>query len=385
MSRSAFILERLNWRPATHGWLLLPGTDRLHSFSDRAEAEMTAREREWELRRRINPFRCGGPFLHYQTSLDAARLHDWFLDAGLESPGVVPESEAWAELWDREHRTMSDSQRAAAWEALDRVRFFRVTEGHEARRMFLVAESRFEQDPLVNPYRWSENYVGSAPYMLVRQRETANELCHQLFVDQIGRQGRYVSFASQPESWERIDPDPFSGESRRLSSDELDLGQYPEYRSLDFFPSREPTPGQTVYMVLRRHWRLMHPDQPTWRWCWTESKPCGWPVAAYDSLAAADAHVARLEAEARTCPSPFRFGTPHGWGTLDAGGIFGTLTTIYPVNFTSLWEKYEAQDPAWISWWDEAVTVATPEDVKVVWSLYDNLRFYQVVEVEYRE
>jgi len=385
MSRSAFILERLNWRPATHGWLLLPGTDRVHSFSDRAEAEMTAREREWEIRRRINPFRCGGPFLHYQTSLDAARLHDWFLDAGLESPGVVPESEAWAELWDREHRTMSDSQRAAAWEAPDRVRFFRVTEGHEARRMFLVAESRFEQDPIVDPYRWEEHYVGSTPYMLVRQRETANELCHQLFVDQVGRLGRYAPFATQPESWVRVDPDPFGGEAPWPSSDEVDLGQYPEHRSVDFLPAREPTPGQTVYVVLRRHWRLVDPDEPTWRWCWTEAKPCGWPVAAYDSLAAADAHVARLEAEARTCPSPFRFGTPHEWGTLDAGGIFGTLTTIYPVNFTSLWKKYEAQDPAWISWWDEAVTVATPEDVKVVWSLYDNLRFYQVVEVEYRE
>jgi hypothetical protein len=385
MSRPALTLERLNWRPVSRGWLRLPGADRLESFADRAEADAIAREREWELRRRINPFHCGGPFIHYQTSLDAARLHDWFLDAGLDSPGAVRDSNAWAELWDRDHAAMTDAQRAAAWEALDRVRFFRVGEGPDYRRMFLVAESHFEQDPLVDPYRWEEHYVGSAPYMLVRLRETANDLCHQLFVDQVGRLGRYVGFQTQPESWVRFDPDPFSGEPPRVSSDELDLGQYPEYRPVDFFPAREPTPGQTVYVVLRRHWRLMDPDEPTWRWCWTEAKPCGWPVAAYDSLAAADAHVVTLEAEARTWPSPFRFGTPHEWGILDAGGIYGTLSRIHPINFSTLWNKYEAQDPAWISWWDEAVAVATPDDVQLLWSLYDNLRFYMVVEVEYRE
>ena len=385
MSRLVFTLERLNWRPVSRGWLRLPGADHLEPFADRAEAEAIAREREWELRRRINPFRCGGPFIHYQTSLDAARLHDWFLDAGLDSPGAVRDSNAWAELWDRDRAAMSDAQRAAAWEALDRVRFFRVSEGPDFRRMFLVAEPHFEQDPLLDPYRWEEHYVGSTPYMLVRQRETANDLCHQIFVDQVGREGGYVGYSSQPESWVRLDPDPFDDAPPPVASYELGGAQYAEYRSVDFYPSREPMPGQTVYVVLRRHWKLERPDESTWRWSRTEARSCGWPVAAYDSLAAADAHIAGLEAEARTSPLPFRFGTPHEWGILDAGGIYGTLSQIHPINFSTLWNKYEAQDPAWISWWDEAVTVATPDDVQLLWSLYDNLRFYMVVEVEYRE
>src|SRR5262245_43443949 len=157
MSRPVFTLERLNWRPAARGYLLLPGADRVESFADRADAEATWREREWELRRCINPFRCGGPFLHYQTSFDAARLHDWFLDAGLESPGAISASEPWASVWDREQTLMTDAQRAAAWESLDRIRFFRVTEGPAGRPIHLVANPHYEEDP-----RSEERRVGKA-------------------------------------------------------------------------------------------------------------------------------------------------------------------------------------------------------------------------------
>ena len=143
-----FTLERLNWRSATVGWLRLPGADRLQSFVDRVEAETSLRDREWELRRRINPFRCGGPYLHYQTTFDAARLHDWFLDAGLDPPGPTADSRAWAAMWDRDFPAMTHAQRAAAWKALDRVRFFRIEEGPPARPLHLVAQPHFEEDPI---------------------------------------------------------------------------------------------------------------------------------------------------------------------------------------------------------------------------------------------
>src|SRR5262245_180844 len=191
MPGDVFILERLNWRAVADGWRLTRGADRVDAFATRADAEAAHRDAEWALRRRINPFRCGGPFLHYQTGFDAARLHDWFLDAGLESPGVTADSSAWAAFWDREHAGMTDAQRSAAWEALDRVRFYRVTEGQTGRPMHLVAHPHYESDPIARPYS-SYAYVGSTPYMLVRTTRTADELCHALYVDLVVRTGGYV-------------------------------------------------------------------------------------------------------------------------------------------------------------------------------------------------
>ena len=73
MPEPVYTLERLNWRPGRSGLLALPGADPLRSFADRSAAEAVARDREWEVRRRVNPFTCGGPCLAYQTSFDAAR------------------------------------------------------------------------------------------------------------------------------------------------------------------------------------------------------------------------------------------------------------------------------------------------------------------------
>src|SRR5439155_20908683 len=101
---------------------------------------------------------------------------------GLESPGVTAESAAWAAVWDRDHAGMSDAQRAAAWEALDRVRFYRVAKGQTGRLMHLVAHPHFEEDPIERPYV-NYRYVGSTPYMLVRTSRTADEPCHALYVD----------------------------------------------------------------------------------------------------------------------------------------------------------------------------------------------------------
>jgi hypothetical protein len=381
MSRPVVILERLNWRPASRGWLLLPGADRVEAFADRAEAEANLREHEWNLRRRINPFRCGGPFLHFQSGFDAARLHDWFLDVGLESPGAIPDSNAWAELWDRDHTAMSEAQRAVAWEALDRVRFFRLSEGTSGLSMHLVARPHYEEDPIARPYG-SVRYVGATPYMLVRSTQTADELCHALFIDGVFESGGYVGAQAAQHRWSASETDPFAAGSTETSSWP---SWHAEHRPLMLFTDREPTPGQSLYVVLRRHWRLEVPDDGSWRWCLTSARPCGRALAAFDTLAAADAHIAGLEAEAQTYPSPFRFGPPHEWGPFNASTICGTLSNMHPVDFANLWNMYQAQDSMWSRWWDEAVPVLTPDNVLVAWSLYENLRFYEVVEVEFRE
>ena len=117
----------------------------------------------------------------------------------------------------------------------------------------------------------------------------------------------------------------------------------------------------------------------------TRAKSCGKPVVAFNTLAAADACMARLESEARETAEPFRFGPPHEWSHLNSSAIWGRLSELEPIPFTSLWEDYRATDQVWIRWWDSVVPTLSAEQIAMVWSLYDKLRFYEVVAVEYRE
>src|SRR5262245_42466585 len=73
-------------------------------------------------------FLHGGAALFYQPSLDAPRLHDWLMDAGIEPPTEPPDHSAWVEWWRASVHKWSAEQRAHAWSALDKVRFFTVSE-----------------------------------------------------------------------------------------------------------------------------------------------------------------------------------------------------------------------------------------------------------------
>jgi hypothetical protein len=109
-------------------------------------------------------------------------------------------------------------------------------------------------------------------------------------------------------------------------------------------------------------------------------------VAAFDTLAAADACQARLEAEARQTPSSFRFGPPHEWSDLlDSSAIWGMLSEMAPITFTSMWSDYKASDRNWCHWWDDVLPSLSAEQIQTAWSLYDRLKFYEIVPVEYRD
>jgi hypothetical protein len=387
MPETVYTLERLNWRPNRTGLLALPGADPLRTFTERSTAEAVAREREWEVRQRVNPFTCGGPCLAYQTSFDAARLYDWFLDHGLDPPGPTADSSAWAAAWNRDRPHLTDARRAAAWEALDRVRFFRVRPGLPRRPMHLVAVPHYERDPVEFEGYGIDRYVGCTPYMLVRRTDTANGLCHDLYMEQVLRREELMTFDGDlGSSWVLPDSDPLAGEEAP-ADESYGYGpqSFAEHRPLDLVADRDPTPGHTVYIVLRRHWRQEIWADGSWRFSLTDARTCGRPVAAFPTLSAADALVAELEAEARTYPSPFRFGPALEWGTLHASGVYGFLSQFAPIDFASLWTDYLASDHAWIRWWDNALPSLSAEQIAEVWALFENLRFYEVVAVEYRE
>jgi hypothetical protein len=377
-----FVLHRLVWRLYGDGWLSLPGSDPVRTFADRATAEATARDLEWDIRGRVNPFRCGGPRLHYQTAFDAARLYDWCLDHGLDPPGVTDDSATWAAWWESHREGFTATQRAAVWEVLDRVRFYQVVEAEPAEPMHLVAFPYFESDPI--PSSGPEMYVGCTPYMLVRSVQTADSLCHQLHIDRIAALG--FVWNPQPHfSWRIPEAEPFGvGESPAVYA--ADPVYYTEHRPLALTSGRPPTPGREVFVVLRRGWRIEEGGLPgSWRWSPTHAKSCGRPVAAFGTQAAADSHMAQLEVEAGQYPSPFRFGNHLEWGTLHPGGGYGVLSEMARIDFTNQWTDYTATDQLWNDWWDAAVPHLWVEEVETAWSLFENLRFYEVMAVEFRE
>ena len=384
MPEPVYTLHRLVWRRHADGWLNLPGSDPVRTYSDRAIAEAAAGEMEWDIRGRINPFRCGGPRLHYQTAFDAARLFDWCLDHSLDPPGVTPESATWSAWWDDHQKAFTPAQRAAVWEVLDRVRFFRVEESGMSASMHLVALPHFESDPI--PSYGPERYVGCTPYMLVRRTDTADGLCHELYIDRLALVGEFGNVPAGDPSWRVPEPDPFETIKQEFASYGPDPTYFPEHRPLGLTSARPPIPGREVFVVLRRGWRIEEGGESgSWRWSPTHAKSCGRPVVAFGTQAAADAHMAKLEAEARSYASPYRFGTHLEWGTTPASWAWGTLSELSPIDFTNLWTDYTGTDRLWYEWWDAAVPNLTADQVETAWGLFENLRFYEVVAVEFRE
>jgi len=169
------VVERLNWRPCeaeaparrkAGSWARLPGGERVASFGDADEADADCRRREEEFRREVNPFACGTA-LCYLTSLDEGRLRDWLLDAGLTPPQKSGLG-AWQAWWERTAPTMNDAQRGKVWEALDRLRFFRVVESSR-QVLFMVAGAYWKYN---DEYYYRET-DGLTPYKAFRTREAA--------------------------------------------------------------------------------------------------------------------------------------------------------------------------------------------------------------------
>jgi hypothetical protein len=184
-----FVVERLNWRlceesgpftrakPKVISWARLPGAERVAGFDDIGAADADCRRREEALRRQVNPFACGSA-LCYLSSLDEGRLRDWMLDAGL-TPPEAEGLDAWPAWWERAAPAMTDLQRAKAWEALDRLQFFRVVESSR-RVLFVVAgaywryndEYYYRQSDGLDEYYYRQS-DGLTPYKAFRSREAA--------------------------------------------------------------------------------------------------------------------------------------------------------------------------------------------------------------------
>jgi hypothetical protein len=382
-AETIYTVHRLNWRVHEGQWYRLPGSTPVRSFPDQESATALARDQDWGYRRALNPFRCGGPRLQYQTHFDAPRLFDWLLDHDLDPPAVTAESSVWASWWDAQTLYFTLRQQAAVWEALDRIRFAVVRQEVRSRTLHLVGRPAIEEDPIPDPpFRGELAYIGTRPYMVCGRPESADALCGELYRIYLAEHGIHFDPTTTSGGWER------SGGRRPVGR-----WAWPEYSGhpTDYveqlpcdYHGPKPWPGQTLYMVLRRPWVLA--PAGAWRFHPIGGPPAGRPVAVYDTLARADEAQADLEAAARAeLPSPFRFGSVLEWSTLHASAVWGALSDLRPITFTGLWSDYWATDRLWSEWWDQTAPDLSPEQIDSAWDLFDKLRFYEIVAVEYRD
>lgn len=95
------------------------------AFDSERAAELDALEREKGKREARNPFLFGEAWADW-TSMEPGPFLDWLRDHGIEPPaGRDPED--WRAWYAEASGAWGEVARAKVWEALDRVRFFRVT------------------------------------------------------------------------------------------------------------------------------------------------------------------------------------------------------------------------------------------------------------------
>lgn len=171
-----YVVQRRNWTrhgtspeatPHRERLVRLPGCVRLSSFADEADALAECTRLEEQARRAVNPFTCDGDALHYQTSFDADRLHDWLLDADIQPP--PRERREWAIWWEEVHDTLTEMQWRHVWRALDKLVFHEVVARPRRPVVYVVAEVGWRY----NDSGYDPRPEGGVPVKAYRSRERA--------------------------------------------------------------------------------------------------------------------------------------------------------------------------------------------------------------------
>jgi hypothetical protein len=152
MSHAGYTVRKLCWYQAPHGdpyTRRLPGGEGVAAFDTFDAAEERRRELEAGARAGENPFRFGGASVFFQSSLDGPRLHDWLMDAGIDPPASELRHADWRAWWDAFAHTWTADQRAHAWAAFDKVRFFDAVEAApESARVAMAVTNEHRRNPL---------------------------------------------------------------------------------------------------------------------------------------------------------------------------------------------------------------------------------------------
>jgi hypothetical protein len=176
-----FVVSELDWARDEYSeddyFRRTARTKPVASFATFEEAEADRGRREDERRATENPFRFGGASVFFQSSLDGPRLHDWLMDAGIDPPAKLKGHASWAEWWDETSGKWTAEQRAHAWAALDKVRFFAVTEERPGRKAYVIQELHWawhDEPTLI------ADYEGGLVVRAFRSRAAAEAECERL-------------------------------------------------------------------------------------------------------------------------------------------------------------------------------------------------------------
>ena len=171
-----FVVERFNWR--RHGrdgtFHRLPGFTRLRSFDTREEAEAVRFAEEQKARGVVNPFLGTLAPPVDQSDLPEPVLCDWYMDHGFVLPKPDKKGHRdWAKWWAKESKKWPPERAAVAWEPLNRVRFYRVSERPKVPVGYALVEVNWGY----NDEWYYPNAEGGTITTVYRNREKAVKEC----------------------------------------------------------------------------------------------------------------------------------------------------------------------------------------------------------------
>jgi|GEM_PF-1823495 len=202
MAGTHFVVSRANWRAANDTLVRLGGETRVTAFDTFDEAERDRASREAAARAHVNPFRCGTLWAdrsHMPESVFCDFLEDVDIVLPLFDPvgdtdnlgqplnrytraameaKPLPEGvyRSWAHWWDKCRASLAPNQIARVWEAMDRVRFYSVSERPKRAVAYLVLEIQWNY----NDEWFYPPPEGGAPHTAYRTRARAEEECARL-------------------------------------------------------------------------------------------------------------------------------------------------------------------------------------------------------------
>jgi hypothetical protein len=363
-----FHVNRLNWHQGATGFVRLPGEFRVATFSTAEAAHAQQQRLEESARQLVNPF-AGGPAPMEQSNLPEPILCDRFRDQSIEPPAPDRKTGVrnWARWWVVASKKWSPEQRASAWEALDRMRFFEVIEEPEYPVVYAVAEA--------------EEHYYEAHYVYLetayRSRESAEKECSTRNSDVLN------SDHGPEDDPKRRDPlAPFRwGSHVGFDFEDRPVGNWPNGKAFCLVVPIEVVgrPRNKLYVVARVVCRLRDND------CFAGPMEGGLEsghaysfVRGFSSQNAAEEFRRAKVKQARECVAPGRIVA--WYNPQELAGAIAKLGLVPPDP-----EELENELTMLMPWWASVAGTATPKQRAGVWDLLTNVPLYVVLETKLKD
>ncbi|MCE9561723.1 MAG: hypothetical protein K8U57_06670 [Planctomycetes bacterium] len=377
-----YFVRRRNWRwsPGNdltpRGWVCFPGPGHtVAEFDHFDDAQHDWGKREAEVRRKFNPFECGP--LSMVSSLPEPILRDFLKDTGIEPPEAGIAWDAW---WPANRERLSEEQQARVWEAVDKVRFFEITEETAGAEVHVVVDVLWERrDEL-----YVAEYDGGELIRACRYSQRAGEIARGRSQQRRFTAGSGTAGTPLANCRPSNVPDPFTAGSTRL----LQLLQAPfsEVLTVPFDDTAEELQSTAPFPPgtwLNRNERLaivlrldFAPGDEEFR---STGADWGVPIKAYADWEKAKAHQEELVREAQRTFNPFSISTT-------PASLLGRRAFAAPEPDVLRLCAEIGLPPSegdWRQWWAELVTTLPEIKRDLFWREFKNVQFYSVVSVQF--